>query len=98
MSTDNNLPNITPAGFSETALALDGTSQELIAQDSAWRYLFVQNPTGNGPVKVNLSGGDATLTGVELQGGDLLQIAIGVYGPVTVSGTNGESVIAYAAA
>jgi hypothetical protein len=90
---------ITPRGryLDEYPLTLDGTSQELVPNGGAILYFMVQNPTGNGTIKVNLLGGDALLTGFEIPGGGSLEMAAGVTnGAITVSGTLGEEVYAVA--
>jgi hypothetical protein len=96
MGITNPLPFRGPY-FEEYPLTLDGTSQVLIPDDMALRYLLVQNPTGNGDIKINVLGGDALLTGLIVPGGGSLELAQGVSnGQVTVSGVLGEDIYAIA--
>jgi hypothetical protein len=73
-------------------VALDGTSQTVNGPISK---LVIQNPTGNGTVKVNLAGGDALATGIELAAGGSLVLDSGIENNFTVSGTNGQTLIIY---
>ncbi len=71
---------------------LDGTSQEIVAAESASLYFLVQNPLANGPIIVNVGGGDALTVGFVVQGGGSLELQNGTASAITISGTDTEEV------
>jgi hypothetical protein len=83
-----------PLAYTEVPLALDGTNQQIFAAGNVNISAFISNPTGNNPVTVNPAGGDATVSGVVIQGGGFIELT-SVSNAVTVSGTNTESIVGY---
>jgi hypothetical protein len=78
--------------------ALGGASEELIAAGDAQSYLFVYNPVGNADITINIAGGDADMSGMVILAGGSFELQNGLSNAVTVTGTIGETVIAFGGA
>jgi hypothetical protein len=72
------------------SITLDSTNQAPVLAGEAPNYLIIQNPASNGPVSVNLAGGDSLTSGAVLAAGGSLELCRGVANAITVSGTNGD--------
>lgn len=79
-----------------TAVAMTGSSKNLIAANAARKALMIINPVGNAQVSYDLSGGTVTLVG----GIPLLAGAVDTYtgaecpvGAVTIIGTNAQNAV-----
>lgn len=82
--------------FTDRSLTLDGTNQTICAAGQANSYFILQNPTGNANVSINIAGGNSLTHGIVIPGGGSYELTRGVTGAITVSGTNTQSVIAFA--
>lgn len=90
--------------WSFTSFSLNGSSQTLLAAQTpgttARSGFIVVNPSGNGTVYVDVSGGTASSTrGIPITSGQWIQFTgqVGPYNAVTIIGTNGQSVEVYTA-
>jgi hypothetical protein len=87
-----------PVTFTDYSLALTGGNDGAIAAGEAARYLAIQNPVGNGDITVNIAGGNATLSGIVLEGGGDMTLESGVAGAVNIAGTAAQNVIIFGGA
>lgn len=78
-------------------IALDGTSEEVIAIGQAASYLAMFAPIGNvAIVNVNLAGGDALASFIELVPGGSVTIESGVANAITVAAINvGDAIMIF---
>lgn len=76
--------------------SMTGANQQIINAGEASNYLLIQNPMGNGPVTVNIAGGDASVTGFLLDAGGQYENNKGIANDIFVSGAMGENLIIFA--
>ena len=79
----------------DNTLVLDGTSQTLFNGGDFINYFIIQNPAGNGPIKINLAGGNALARGLVIAGGGSYENNKGCANDVTVSGTATQSIVCF---
>jgi len=82
--------------LTEYTLTLAGGSEQLLAIGDASSYLYVQNPTGNNSISLNIAGNDASVSGIVIEAGGYYENTNGIPNAVTISGTAAEDVIAFA--
>lgn len=88
---------VSPTGptVSEFTLSMAGGDEQLIPAGGASHFLYLENPTGNSPVTVNLAGGDASVSGITMAGGDIRQFASGIANAIHIAGAAAETFIAF---
>jgi len=86
------------ATIADYSLTLDATNQTAIAAGEANKYLLIQNPAGNSTVTINLAGGDASATGIDIPGNGSLELVRGVANAITVFGNATETLIVFGGA
>jgi len=91
-----NLPvTVQSPTITEYALTLTGGDDAAIIAGQASQYLIIQNPIGNGDITINISGNDASVSGIVLIGGGSIELSDGIQGSINIAGTNGENVVIF---
>lgn len=83
--------------ITKTVVAMTGASVALAAANPGRRSLVIANPATNAAVTVDISGGDASAGGINLQPGDALEITgMRCKLAMTAIGTAAQSLTVYA--
>lgn len=83
------------ATMTDRSKALSGGSEVLFAAGDATAYAIVYNPIGNSDMRLNLAGGDASISAITIAPGGSYEFPAGVANAVTIDGTAADVVVAY---
>lgn len=83
--------------YSENAVIMDGSSRIIFGPGATVAGFIIVNEAGNDPITINLSGNDAALGGITLNGGENFSFDNPYFvGTITAVGTSGDVVRIFA--
>jgi hypothetical protein len=94
--TDTTNSGSVSGSLTDYSASLTGGDDVLVTAGQASNYFLLQNPAGNGPVTLNLAGGDATSSGIVIAAGGSYESAGGISNAINVSGTASDNVVCFA--